>query len=72
KQARRFAKAFSELHLATEKAKLHGNNYLDEEQEDFLSGIFEGWSENGHRVDQAFMLSFANATFDINAKETWY
>jgi hypothetical protein len=72
RQARRFAKAFSELHLARETTKLHGNNYLDEEQEEFLAGIFEGWSENGYRVDRAFMLSFANATFDINAKEAWY
>lgn len=71
-QARRFSKAFSELHIATQNAKLHGNNYLDQEQEEFLAGIFEAWAENGYRVDRPFMLSFANATFDMNAKEPWY
>lgn len=72
KKARCFAKAYSELKLSTQKAKLHGNNYLNEEQEAFLAGIFEGWAENGYRVDRPFMLSFANMTFHMDAKEKWY
>lgn len=71
-EARRYAKAYSELKLGNVNAKLHGNNYLDEGQEEFLAGIFEGWSENGYRVDRPFMLSFANFTYDIDAKEKWY
>jgi len=71
RQSRRFSQGFSELKFNTLEAKNHGNALLAAEQEAFLAGPFEGSALNGVFVDKAFMLSFANFHYDIDAKEKW-
>jgi hypothetical protein len=72
RQSRRFSQGFSELKFNTLEAKNHGNALLTAEQEAFLAGSFEGFALNGDLVDKAFMLSFTNFHYDVDAKDKWY